>query len=119
MGTALGDFLADKSGLSFASGAILIESLFVIIVLVSICTHQTIRNNLGNLLTKTLEKGGLNFGTAGFSLILLIRHVVLVCTSIIKIKRETKTDCQKNTLPALFFCSYTQIFSYHYKNNYQ
>ncbi len=104
LGTALGDFLADDSGLGFAGGAILIGSLLAVIVLLFYFTKvshvvlfwlafvltRPFGATFGDLLTKTHEKGGLNFGTIGSSAILFTILVVLVAISIIKLKRETK-----------------------------
>lgn len=104
LGTALGDFLADNSGLGFAGGAILIGTLLSIIVLLFYFTKvshvilfwlafvltRPFGATFGDLLTKTYEKGGLNFGTIGSSLILFTVLVVLVVTSIIKLNSETK-----------------------------
>jgi uncharacterized membrane-anchored protein len=104
LGTALGDFLADDSGLGFAGGAVLIGSLLAIIVLLfyfSKVSHVVLfwlafvltrpfGATFGDLLTKTHEKGGLNFGTIGSSLILFTILAVLVAISIIKLNRETK-----------------------------
>ena len=105
LGTALGDFLADNSGLGFAGGAILIGSLLAVIVLAFYFTKvshvilfwlafvltRPFGATFGDLLTKTHEKGGLNFGTIGSSLILFTILVVLVAISIINLKRENKT----------------------------
>lgn len=105
LGTALGDFLADNSGLGFAGGAILIGSLLAVIVLAFYFTKvshvilfwlafvltRPFGATFGDLLTKTHEKGGLNFGTIGSSLILFTILVVLVTISIIKLNRDSKT----------------------------
>jgi uncharacterized membrane-anchored protein len=104
LGTALGDFLADDSGLGFAGGAILIGSLLAIIVLLFYFTKishvvlfwlafvltRPFGATFGDLLTKTQEKGGLNFGTIGSSIILFTILVVLVAISITKLNRERK-----------------------------
>ncbi len=104
LGTALGDFLSDNSGLGFAGGAILIGSLLLIIVLLFYFTKishiilfwlafvltRPFGATFGDLLTKTSEKGGLDFGTKGSSLILFIILVVLVSLSIFKLKKEAK-----------------------------
>lgn len=98
LGTALGDFLADNSGLGFAGGAILIASLLALIVLAHYFTKlskvvlfwlafvltRPFGATFGDLLTKTHEKGGLNFGTVGSSLILFTILAVLVIISIKK-----------------------------------
>ena len=84
LGTALGDFLADDSGLGFAGGAILIGGLLGLVVLVKFYTKMSpvflfwiafvltrpFGATLGDFLTKANEKGGLDFGTIGSSLIL-------------------------------------------------
>jgi uncharacterized membrane-anchored protein len=84
LGTALGDFLADSSGLGFAGGALLIGSCIAVIVLAHFFTSipktilfwiafvltRPFGATAGDLLTKTHEKGGLGFGTIGSSLVL-------------------------------------------------
>jgi uncharacterized membrane-anchored protein len=84
LGTALGDFLADSSGLGFAGGAMLISGLLALIVLAHFLTPapktllfwlafvltRPFGATAGDLLTKTHEKGGLGFGTVWASAIL-------------------------------------------------
>lgn len=84
LGTALGDFLADSSGLGFAGGALLISSILTLIVLAHFYTPipktllfwfafvltRPFGATAGDLLTKTHEKGGFGFGTIGSSLVL-------------------------------------------------
>ena len=84
LGTALGDFLADDSGLGFAGGAALIAGL-LLLVLVAFRFTRVSRTALfwaafvltrpfgatmGDVLTKPLDRGGLGFGTVGSSLVL-------------------------------------------------
>jgi uncharacterized membrane-anchored protein len=85
LGTALGDFLADDSGLGFAGGAELIGGLLVLVVLTYYLTRidrvllfwiafvltRPFGATFGDLLTKSSEKGGLALGTIGSSLVLL------------------------------------------------
>lgn len=85
LGTALGDFLADDSGMGFFGGALLIGSLIAIIVAANVLTSiskvllfwiafvltRPFGATFGDLLTKPVESGGLDFGTAGTSLVLL------------------------------------------------
>ncbi len=96
LGTALGDFLADNSGLGFAGGALLIASLLALIVIAyyfSKISHillfwlafvltRPFGATFGDLLTKTSEKGGLDFGTMGSSIILFVVLSILVLQSI-------------------------------------
>ena len=46
----------------------------------------------GDLLTKTHEKGGLDFGTKGSSLILFLILAVLIVVAIRKINADKKTE---------------------------
>jgi len=92
LGTALGDFLADDSGLGFAGGAILIGGLLALIILAKYFTKistvflfwiafvltRPFGATFGDLLTKTTEKGGLDFGTKGSSLILFAILVLML-----------------------------------------
>lgn len=84
LGTALGDFLADDSGLGFAGGAILIGSLLALTAAANYFTRisktllfwiafvltRPFGATMGDVLTKTKERGGLNLGTIGSSAVL-------------------------------------------------
>lgn len=84
LGTALGDFLADDSGLGFAGGALLISGLLIVVLAaryykkvspiilfwVAFVLTRPFGATFGDLLTKLPEKGGLGFGTIGSSLVL-------------------------------------------------
>lgn len=90
LGTALGDFLADDSGLGFAGGSALIGGLLVIVILATLLTKisrvlvfwvafvltRPFGATMGDVLTKAPDKGGLDFGTTGSSAILA---TVLLC----------------------------------------
>jgi len=92
LGTALGDFLADDSGLGFAGGAALIGGLLAIVVIAKFYTRistvllfwiafvltRPFGATFGDVLTKPVEKGGLDFGTVGSSLILVSILVILI-----------------------------------------
>jgi uncharacterized membrane-anchored protein len=84
LGTALGDFIADDSGLGFAGGALLISSLLLVIVLlhyyskassvvlfwIAFVLTRPFGATFGDLLTKASNKGGIDFGTKEASTIL-------------------------------------------------
>ena len=84
LGTALGDYLADDSGLGFAGGALLIGSAICLVVIARYVTRispvalfwiafvltRPFGATLGDFLTKPYEKGGLDFGTVGSSAVL-------------------------------------------------
>lgn len=105
LGTALGDFLADNSGLGFAGGAILIGSLLILIVLaykftkishiilfwLAFVLTRPFGATFGDLLTKPLEKGGLNFGTIGSSAILFVILAILIAITMLRIKQTEKS----------------------------
>ena len=101
LGTALGDFLADSSGLGFAGGAALIAGLLLLVVLANYFTTTSkvvlfwiafvltrpLGATFGDLLTKPRENGGLNFGTAGSSLILGSILVILIVYTSLRARR--------------------------------
>ncbi len=105
LGTALGDFLADSSGLGFAGSAILISSVLALIVLVYYFTKishvilfwiafvltRPFGATFGDLLTKTHEKGGFDLGTKGSSLILF---VILIALVIYESRKERSTSVE-------------------------
>lgn len=84
LGTALGDYLADDSGLGFGGGAALITGLLLVVILLHYYTKiskvalfwiafvltRPFGATFGDLLTKSAEKGGYDFGTIGASVIL-------------------------------------------------
>jgi uncharacterized membrane-anchored protein len=97
LGTALGDFLADNSGLGFAGGAAVIGVCIALIALASYLTRlnrvalfwlafvltRPFGATFGDLLTKPPAKGGLDFGTIGSSLVLAVLLVgVIIYTSL-------------------------------------
>jgi len=100
LGTALGDFLADSSGLGFAGGAGVIGALLVVTLVmyffasvsrvllfwVAFILTRPFGATLGDTLTKPLEKGGLGLGTAGSSLVLL---AILVFSILISSRKQT------------------------------
>lgn len=84
LGTAMGDFLADSSGLGFAGGAALIGGLLAGIVALYLWTPvsrvalfwaafvltRPFGAQVGDVLTKSHAKGGLDLGTVGSSAVL-------------------------------------------------
>jgi len=101
LGTALGDFLADSSGLGFLGGALLIGSLILLITLaykftsisrvalfwLAFVLTRPFGATFGDLLTKPLDHGGLNFGTIGSSAILFGILAILVIVEFVKNSR--------------------------------
>jgi len=104
LGTALGDFLADSSGLGFLGGAILIGSLLALVVLVYYFTKvnrvvlfwiafvltRPFGATFGDVLTKPIERGGLNLGTIGSSTVLASILVIFIIYTTIKHKQVAR-----------------------------
>lgn len=97
LGTALGDYLADDSGLGFGGGALLIGCLILLVVLAKYFTKISVvllfwiafvltrpfGATFGDLLTKSADKGGFDLGTIGSSAVLFTILIILVITSVI------------------------------------
>ena len=104
LGTALGDYLADDSGLGFAGGALFIGATIGVVVLaryfskispvvlfwVAFVLTRPFGATLGDFLTKPLDKGGLDFGTIGSSAVLGGVLLVLVLMATWYQKREPR-----------------------------
>ncbi len=101
LGTALGDYLADSSGLGYGMSNLLISSAIAAIVLMYFFTPishtglfwaafiltRPFGATMGDLLTKSPDKGGLGFGTIGSSVVLL---GILAALVIFSLKRGPK-----------------------------
>ena len=101
LGTALGDFLADSSGLGFKGGALLIGGALALVLLATFFTKASrvalfwiafvltrpFGATIGDVLTKSKEKGGLDFGTVGSSAILGSILIALVIWATVKERR--------------------------------
>ena len=104
LGTALGDFLADDSGLGFLGGAAVIGGLIALVALASVTTKlsrvmlfwiafvltRPFGATFGDLLTKSGERGGIDFGTVGSSLILATLLIMFVAVSSRQESRATQ-----------------------------
>jgi uncharacterized membrane-anchored protein len=98
LGTALGDFLADSSGLGFLGGATLIGALLGLVVVayyfteinriilfwVAFVLTRPFGATFGDVLTKSVDKGGLNLGTIGSSIVLASLLVIFIVYTTIK-----------------------------------
>ncbi len=107
LGTSLGDYLADDSGLGFAGGAALIGGVIALIVAAYLAAKRMKVSSpalyvglfwtafvltrpfgatMGDVLTKTPAQGGLGFGTVGSSAVLA---AVLVAVILYTMRRES------------------------------
>lgn len=98
LGTAFGDFLSDNLSLGFLGGALLVGGLIfltviawrftkinsVILFWIAFVLTRPFGATFGDLLTKPIAKGGLNFGTIGSSLVLASILIALIIVSIRK-----------------------------------
>lgn len=105
LGTALGDYLADSSGLGFLVGAALIGSLLGLVVAayyftkinrvllfwIAFVLTRPFGATFGDVLTKPLEKGGLNLGTIGSSIVLASLLVIFIIYTTVQEKRVLET----------------------------
>ncbi|MGI8501195.1 MAG: COG4705 family protein [Hassallia sp.] len=109
LGTALGDFLADTSGLGFAGGAFLIASLLALVLAahyfsqisgvmlfwIAFVLTRPFGATLGDVLTKPHAKGGLDFGTIGSSIVLL--SILGVCILFTTLKQRRLSVARSST----------------------
>ncbi|MFI5934223.1 hypothetical protein [Actinoplanes sp. NPDC051494] len=110
LGTSMGDFLSDSSGLGYLGGAVLISSVLAVL---AICTRirwvpnvlvfwlafvltRPLGATVGDFFTKPVVKGGLGLGTYGASAVLL---AVLAGLMIFSVRRE-RTKRADVTAPA-------------------
>ncbi len=101
LGTALGDFLADSSGLGYGMSNLLISCVLAAILAAYLWTRTSrtvlfwmafvltrpFGATMGDLLTKPTSHGGLGFGTVGSSLVLL---VLLIATIVWDTRRQAR-----------------------------
>lgn len=85
LGTSMGDFLSDSSGLGYAGGALLVTGALttlaalmwipavpnVLLFWIAFVLTRPLGATAGDFLTKPVAKGGLDLGTAGSSAVLL------------------------------------------------
>ena len=105
LGTALGDFLFDSSGLGFAGGALLVGGVLAVILAATLLTKlprvalfwlafvltRPLGATLGDVLTKSHDKGGADLGTKGSSAVLGGVLVVLVVVATVR-ERTRRRD---------------------------
>lgn len=92
LGTSLGDYLADSSGLGYAGGALLISGVMALLLAAHYLTRisatllfwmafvltRPLGATVGDFFSKPLAKGGLNLGTVGSSATLTAILLVLI-----------------------------------------
>lgn len=103
LGTAFGDFLSNNLGFGFFGGAVFVGSLILLTIIawrftkintvilfwIAFVLTRPFGATFGDLLTKSVAKGGLNFGTVGSSLILSVILGILIWRSFVKERKKT------------------------------
>lgn len=111
LGTALGDFLADDSGLGFMGGAAVIGAVLaavaaaffltkasrVVLFWIAFILTRPFGATFGDVLTKQPEEGGIGIGRAGSSGVLL--GILLVGLVITAVKLRRQEASQPVTVP--------------------
>jgi uncharacterized membrane-anchored protein len=106
LGTSLGDFLADDSGLGFSGAALLISGLLaltavamkytrvshVLLFWTAFVLTRPLGASAGDFFSKPVEKGGLGYGTVGASLVLGSVLIALIVHSYRQQRRETRSS---------------------------
>ncbi|MFI7193283.1 hypothetical protein ACIBQ0_26425 [Nocardia nova] len=115
LGTSLGDYLSDSSGLGYGGGAALIGTIMVVILLAHYCTPisgvvlfwiafiltRPLGATAGDLLSKSHSSGGLGFGTYGTSAVLLAILVAGIAYSHAKAARTTPESSDDDLIRAI------------------
>ena len=110
LGTAFGDYLSDNMGFSYLQGAIITAVIILVVVLLHYYTKinhivlfwiafiftRPFGATFGDLLTKPLEKGGLNFGRGTAA---MIATAVLLVILFFSIRSEKKMQTVENKIP--------------------
>lgn len=108
LGTSMGDFLSDSSGLGYAGGALLVTGVLAVLVglmrvpavpnvvlfWIAFVLTRPLGATAGDFLTKPLAKGGLDLGTAGSSAVLLAILIGLMGYAHVQ---ERRTAAPKDT----------------------
>ncbi|MFF7638959.1 hypothetical protein [Streptomyces canus] len=104
LGTSMGDFLSDSSGLGYAGGALLVTGALAVLVLlvkvpvvpnvllfwIAFVLTRPLGATAGDFLTKPVAKGGLDLGTAGSSAVLLAVLVGLMAYAQVQERRTVQ-----------------------------
>ncbi|MFF4650410.1 hypothetical protein [Streptomyces sp. NPDC001380] len=114
LGTSLGDFLADSSGLGYRGGALLVCGLLALVVAARYATRipvpplfwaafvltRPLGATVGDFFSKPVTEGGLGYGTVGSSLILASVLAVLVAHSARQQRRRAAERREEQPVPS-------------------
>ncbi|MER6121687.1 hypothetical protein ABT173_03090 [Streptomyces sp. NPDC001795] len=103
LGTSMGDFLSDSSGLGYAGGALLVTGALVVLAVlmrvpavpnvllfwIAFVLTRPLGATAGDFLTKPVAKGGLDLGTMGSSAVLLAILFGLMAYAHVKERKDS------------------------------
>lgn len=106
LGTALGDFVATDAGLGFQKGALVFGALLIVVALAHRLTRisgavlfwaayvltRPLGATVGDILTKPVAEGGLNFGRITSSLVIAAGMVALIATTSLRKRASVSPD---------------------------
>jgi len=106
LGTAAGDFFADSLGFGFAHSAIVISVVLIIVVLLHFFTKvsgillfwvafvltRPFGATLGDFLTKSTQRGGMNLGTVASSIVICVILMFAIAKES-KLEKERWVEC--------------------------
>ncbi|MFF4208577.1 hypothetical protein ACFYZE_04220 [Streptomyces sp. NPDC001796] len=101
LGTSMGDFLSDSSGLGYAGGALLVTGILAVLAVlmkvpavpnvllfwIAFVLTRPLGATAGDFLTKPVTKGGMDLGTAGSSAVLIAILFALMAYSQVQERR--------------------------------
>ncbi|MEW2086695.1 hypothetical protein [Streptomyces sp. NPDC005283] len=114
LGTSMGDFLSDSSGLGYAGGALLVSGLLAVLVAlmrvpavpnvalfwIAFVLTRPLGATAGDFLTKPAAKGGLDLGTPGSSAVLLVILLGLMAYAHLQERKDAAPREQRRTQPS-------------------
>ncbi|MFE4331928.1 hypothetical protein ACFRQM_21680 [Streptomyces sp. NPDC056831] len=114
LGTSMGDFLSDSSGLGYAGGALLVTALLAVLAAlmrvpavpnvalfwIAFVLTRPLGATAGDFLTKPAAKGGLDLGTPGSSAVLLVILLGLMAHAHAQERKNTAQRDEREAPPS-------------------
>ncbi|MER5852393.1 hypothetical protein ABT126_36720 [Streptomyces sp. NPDC002012] len=114
LGTSMGDFLSDSSGLGYAGGALLVTALLAVLAAlmrvpavpnvalfwIAFVLTRPLGATAGDFLTKPAAKGGLDLGTPGSSAVLLVILLGLMAHAHAQERKNTAQRGERDAQPS-------------------
>ncbi|MCX5342073.1 COG4705 family protein [Streptomyces atratus] len=114
LGTSMGDFLSDSSGLGYAGGALLVTALLAVLAAlmrvpavpnvalfwIAFVLTRPLGATAGDFLTKPAAKGGLDLGTPGSSAVLLVVLLGLMAYAHAQERKNTAQRGERDAQPS-------------------